>query len=403
MTTDHPTDNAPPKIRLTDWTNEPTLAQLKRDHQDAQVETSQHNENIDRWLDNLNITGTAKLPKQKNRSSVQPKLIRKQAEWRYSSLSEPFLSTPDIFNVSPVTYEDRRAAQQNELVLNHQFNNQLNKVKLIDDYIHTAVDEGTVIVRVGWELEEEEVTKEVPVFAEQSLDPYDPSHNQFVQQLQELMSLAQADPEAFEAAPEEMKRSVQRTMELGYPIEVYISEYKTVTENKVVKNQPTAEVCDYNDVVVDPSCKGDAEKAKFIVYRFTTSLEELRSAGLYENLDSIQVTNNSPLAQADENDPDNMSFNFKDEPRKKFYAYEYWGYWDIHGNGTVKPIVATYVGDTLIRMEENPFPDKKIPFVIVPYLPVKNSLYGEPDGELIKDNQDIVGAVTRGMIDILAQ
>ena len=57
----------------------------------------------------------------------------------------------------------------------------------------------------------------------------------------------------------------------------------------------------------------------------------------------------------------------------------------------------------MIRLEENPYPDQCIPFVSAQYLPVRKSLYGEPDGELLVDNQKIQGAVTRGMIDILAR
>ena len=34
---------------------------------------------------------------------------------------------------------------------------------------------------------------------------------------------------------------------------------------------------------------------------------------------------------------------------------------------------------------------------------LEKSIYGEPDGKLIEDNQDILGAVTRGMIDILGR
>jgi hypothetical protein len=49
-------------------------------------------------------------------------------------------------------------------------------------------------------------------------------------------------------------------------------------------------------------------------------------------------------------------------------------------------------------MEENPFPDKKLPFISVQYLPTRKSIYGEPDGALLEDNQKIIGAVTRGMI-----
>ena len=57
----------------------------------------------------------------------------------------------------------------------------------------------------------------------------------------------------------------------------------------------------------------------------------------------------------------------------------------------------------MIRMEENPFPDQNLPFVLVPYLPVKRELYGEPDAELLEDNQKILGALTRGMIDSMGR
>lgn len=382
---------------LTDWANEPQLAQIKQDYQDAKIEADKQVTQIDEWLDNLHITGQAKLPKNKHRSTIQPKLIRKQAEWRYSSLSEPFLSTSDLFNAEPVTFEDRVAAQQNKLLLNYQFNHAVDKIPFIDKYVRTGVDEGTIIVRTGWEFEEEEVEKEVPAFSERVTN--DP---QFFAQLQQLTQLRQTNPQEFDQLPEELRRSVLRSLELQRPVQVFQSGVKTVTETVIKRNHPTAEVCDYNDVVVDPSAKGDIKKAKFIGYKFTTSLAELEATGLYQNLDKIQLTSNSPLADPDDHNPDNTNFNFRDKPRKQFMAYEYWGFWDINGNGKVVPIVATWVGDVMIRLEENPYPDGELPFVIIPLLPVKNSFYGEPDGALIEDNQKVVGAVTRGMLDILA-
>ena len=96
-------------------------------------------------------------------------------------------------------------------------------------------------------------------------------------------------------------------------------------------------------------------------------------------------------------------FNFKDRARKRLWVYEYWGYWDIDGSGKVVPIVAAWAGNVLIRMEENPFPDKAIPFVLEQFLPVRRSTHGEPDGALLEDNQKIIGAVTRGMIDIMGK
>src|SRR5690606_38275235 len=79
--------------------------------------------------------------------------------------------------------------------------------------------------------------------------------------------------------------------------------------------------------------------------------------------------------------------------------HEYWGYWDTDGSGELKPIVATWIGNTMIRMEENPFPDGKLPFIVVPYLPALRELNGQPDAELLEDNQNIIGALVRGMID----
>ena len=93
--------------RLTDWENEPTVSDLKKNIDDADRDQASHLINVRRWLDNLHVKGSAKPPFIKGQSSIQPRLIRKQAEWRYASLSEPFLSSPDIFDVSPRTAGDK--------------------------------------------------------------------------------------------------------------------------------------------------------------------------------------------------------------------------------------------------------------------------------------------------------
>jgi len=148
---------------------------------------------------------------------------------------------------------------------------------------------------------------------------------------------------------------------------------------------------------------GDLDKANFIIYSFEASISELKRDGKYNNLDAIDIENNDILGEPDHSSEGDASFNFKDKPRKKFVVYEYWGYWDIKGDNVLVPIVGAYVGNTLIRLEENPFPDQRLPFVSVQYLPVRRSIYGEPDGELLEENQKVIGAVTRGMIDIMGR
>jgi hypothetical protein len=357
---------------LVDWKNPPQLADLKADFESAQVAHDVHTQEVDNWLRVLN--GEQTINAKKGRSKLVPKLARKQAEWRYAALSEPFLSTDDLFNTAPQTFEDKESAMQNGMVVNYQLNCRMDKVKFIDEYIRTAVDEGTVIVRVGWEFEEGE--RKVYEDVMESQPAMDPNTGQMA-----------IDPNTGQPAMQEVKVGVNEVM-------------KTVT----IKNHPVLDVCDYNNIILDPTCEGDIEKANFAVYSFETSLSELKKDGRYTNLDDINFESASVLAEPDHAvNSDDTSFTFKDKARKKVIAREYWGYWDIDDTGEVKSIVATWVGSTFIRLQENPYPDKKLPFILVQYLPRRKNIYGEPDASLIEDNQKIVGAVTRGIIDIIGR
>ena len=154
---------APPS--LTEWPNEPDVRTLKMDAETARPSHSVQMSKIGNWNDLLNATGKFKPQTVKGRSSVQPKLARQQAEWRYSALSEPFLGSNKVFSVKPTTFEDEEGARQNELVLNWQFRTKFNRVKLVDDMIRATVDEGTCILRVGWKRVTTTVMEEVPVWA----------------------------------------------------------------------------------------------------------------------------------------------------------------------------------------------------------------------------------------------
>ena len=383
---------------LTSWAKEPSLRDLKQNLEDAKPIHEAQKAKINEWLDNLNVTGKAKVKTPAGNSAIVPKLIRRQAEWRYSALSEPFLSTDDLFNVKPVTWEDREAAQQNQLLLNHQVNTSLDKTNFIDEYVRAAVDEGTVIVRVGWEFEEESYQAREPIVEFHVNPAFAPTH-EFIAQLK------QNSPSQYATdVPDELKQAHDLSLERGMPLEPKILGYRDVTKTRVIKNQPTAEVCDYRNVIFDPTCKGDLDKASFLGYTFESSKAELEKEGKYKNLDKILLSEGSVLGAPDyESDEGSQNFNFNDDARKKFVVHEYWGFMDVDGSGVLKPIVAAWVGSTLIRMEENPFPDKKIPFVVAQYLPVRRSVYGEPDGALLEDNQKVIGAVTRGMIDIMGK
>ena len=373
--------------KLTDWENEPKLDDLKRDLQEAKPFHDEDVAKVNSWLDVLNGTGKHKQNNGKGRSNVVPKLARKQAEWRYPALSEPFLNTPDLFNAEPVTYEDKQAAIQNALVLNNQFNTKMNRVSFIDELVRAHVNEGTCIYRVGWEFEER--LEEVEPYIDFQPNPeFEKTHLR----LHRMMQIA---PEQFAAIPLELLQAHQMYMQDGVPYEPI-----TVTEELVtVKNHPTVEVCAASDVYADPTAKGKIEKVEFVIYEFDTSKSALQKTGKYTNLDKIESKAFAHHETENYHGNDSESFNFSDEPRKKLTAYEYWGYWDIDGSGETTAIKATWVEDTLIELIENPFPNGEIPFIFSSYIPKRNSLTGEPDAELLEDNQRIVGAITRGLLD----
>lgn len=389
--------------KLTAWKNEPSVADLKKNYDDAKVDFDIQLSKLQTWRDNLQVTGSAVVKTRKGHSEHVPRLIRKQAEWRYPGLSEPFLVTDDIFKVYPRTAKDKERARQNQLVLNYQFGTKINKIKFIDELVRAVVDEGTAIIQTGWETYEEEITSLEPVYG---LVP-DPSRK-FEQRYTHLLQLKQEDPEmaaqfidaGIAMALDEFESS--QGMLCSIP---QIVEYKEKKEIVETRNQPVLEVCDLDNLVIDPTCGGDLEKAAFIIKTFETSLSNLKKEGdKYTNLDKIKLDGASPVNNPDyAGSTDIPSFQFTDKARKKLVAREYWGYWDINGSGVTKAIVATWIGDVMIRLEENPMPDRKLPFVAIPYMPKRKSVYGEPDGELLADNQKILGALIRGMIDLLAK
>lgn len=374
---------------LVDWTNPPSVIDLKKDLSEATPYHRVHVQNVDEWLSTLRAD--KKINTLEGRSKVQPKLLRKQNEWRYSALEEPFLSTTDMFKVNPVTAQDVEPARQNELILNKQFRVDIPRIKFINKFIRTAVNTGSVIVKVAWESETGIVNEEqmVPVFP-QSLE----------EATQFLQMLAQEGQITEEQGYEIIQSGQWQQIPIG-------EEPITVEVEKVYINRPVIEVKDSRNVIIDPTCDGNLDNARFVIDRFYTDLSTLKKDGRYSNLDRIEEKEYDARDDAESYNNeyvDKHNYTFEDRPRKKLLAYEYWGYWDIHDDGIVQPIVATWVGDILIRLEENPYPDKKVPFVIAQYLPPDNdSIYGESDAALLKDNQDIIGAVTRGVVDIIGR
>lgn len=402
--TNDPKDlNKSPTSSLTDWEKEPSIADLKGDLEYARQENQDQRNNVDGWLALRDATGPESGVKSKapGRSTVQPKLIRKHNEWRYPALSEPFLNTDRMFEIKPRTAEDKPAADQNQTLLNWQFDTKLDKVDFIDRYVRTTVDEGTCVLRVGWERKTEKVKSTRPIYE------YYPAEGE--EQIQMLVQATQLfineDPQ-YETLPDDLKASVEYGMENQVAVIAKETGEEEFYEEKVTVNQPSIRIVDIRNFYVDPSCEGKWQEAQFMIHTYESTKSDLKARRIYNNLDNVDWNGNRVKSQS--GDPDHTSDSPQADTRinsdkQKVLVYEYWGLYDVHGDGVMTPIVVTWIGDTIIQMTENPFPDRKPPFIVVPYMPILKSSFGEADASLLQDNQRILGATTRGMIDLLGR
>jgi hypothetical protein len=399
------TPNTPPAYidlaKETGWANPPSVTTLAGDIDAARPSQNEFVTQLKLWMDYLETKGAGAAPKRKGRSQVQPKLIKKHAEWRHPSMSEPFLSSAKLFDVAPRTWEDKKGAVQSELLLNHQFERYVDKTAFIDEMVRVGDNQGTAVIEVGWKRITEMVPTEVPTLEFYQLPE---TAEQEIQQLQADIALME-NPLAFNQLPVERKEAAAYSMANGVPVVGKVVSVKMVLTEKIIKNHPTAQIIDLMNLFVDPSCNGKLADARFMAYSFETSKGELRADGRYKNIDQIAVSTNASAqsGEAQHNTTTPNNFQFSDEERKRFVAYKMYALWDIQGNGQLKPIVATWANNILIQLDNSPFSDEEFPFVIIPVNPIPKKWHGEPDGELLIEQQKTVGALTRGMIDLLGR
>jgi len=225
--------------KLTEWEKEPALLDLKNDLENAKPAQQTQVGKITRWNNLLKVENDVKPKKVKGRSSVQPKLIRRQAEWRYSALTEPFLGTGQMFKVEPVTFEDSSAAKQNAKILNYQFRTKLNRVKFIDDYVRSTVDEGTCIVRTGWKRHTIKIKEMVPVYQHYAIQDQE-SADAF----QQALELKTSNPREFnEKLPPEVHEAVKYYEESGQATQ---AAQTTASANVLVANAARKGATIYN-------------------------------------------------------------------------------------------------------------------------------------------------------------
>ncbi len=278
--------------KFTTWKNEPTFKDLYQNYTDAQTDQSIILNALERRKTNLEGGPAVNAPKGK--SNYRPKVIRKQSEWKKPALEEPFLNTRDMFTLHPRTFEDVASAKQNETLLNYQWSTQVDKVEFVGDAVQTIVEDGTVIVKVGWESDEDEilVDKEVPTYA---------SPEESMMMLQQAIQQGQISEE-----------QANQILMSGQPIPNG-TKIIQVPEMVLVTNGPTYEVCDTRNVILDPTANGKPKDLQFAIHEYDTTMSDLKEEefgveksidpetgeevceeyGIYRNLDKVNMSSDA--------------------------------------------------------------------------------------------------------------
>ena len=324
------------------------------------------------------------------KSKVTPKAIKKLHNYAYSGLSEGLLSDYNIVTTSPRGHTDQSESQAQQLLLNYQLNEEMDFDLVADKASRYFEDYGSFYLKLSWNYKERKKKNHKPT----------------------LKQLPEGVP------PEQL----QQLFEQGLLTEdgMLIVD-KEVT--KVVKDHPVISIKKYNQIILGPSTDGSntINSLQFIADKYYSTIDALEATGKYKDLDKvsdremksdydINALPDADFALEFENIMENGEIRPEDrkdiDRTKPIVVTDYWTYIVTKKGQTPVPVVVTFVAGVVIAREESPLGvEVGYPYARGIYAQsLEDDLYdGIPDTPDLEEEQKIIGAVTRGLIDIMGK
>lgn len=351
---------------------------LKHDYKQAKQAKSEIDQLISGWNDAYYGLGLPKVTK--NGSSLVRREVAKQIEWMKANMTEPFTSTNHPVRVNSIKGQNQARIMQK--YANNEFVNNFDRETFMSQLVDVLLREGTAWTRTGWDFREKVIEENITSIT-----------------MPELLERQQKGQEPFTITKNEQKD--------GQP-ETFNVRYKRFTD---LCNKATAEVCRNEHILPDPSARDDND-LRFLFHERLETISSLKESGLYDkdDLDKLESSldderEESTLGSARNSEAQaygyKQDYKTKDKARRKIKIVEYWGFYDLDGDGIAEPIVATWAEkeDVNLRIEENPMPSKAIPFQRAVYSARPFSLWGNALAYFIEDNQKAVTGISRGILD----
>jgi len=359
------------------------------------------------------------------RSRIKSSDTMDAIEWMMPSFMKTFAGSSSAITVSPVGTEDVMKAEKLEKLLNWQFmGRRVQGFNVLYEWIKTSLIYGTSIIKVTWKDIYVKKGFDMPVVGEAQMQDM-MSSSDFIDidgspedimpgtvLSEDVLTTAQNDPI--------MLSKIAHVNSQSYGIQPVAVQamrvYRDVRGTKKIKSYsgPQVEVISPEDFYMDPESRS-IEESQFVIHRVWRTFGELRQLeqdGIYQNVDKVKdwVNKNKEeynnheqserYAAAGQTDPAiNATDNSDQLARKKLEVFEWWGLLDLDGEGLQEPYLVVFCGESILRMEKNPYGHGQAPFeVLRPMLdPFKFTGIGMP--ELVGEFQSLKTALLRQTLD----
>jgi len=350
---------------------------LRHDFKEAKDAKEEIDELINEWNDlyyavRRNRDGDT-IKDKPNRSSIKMKDVAKQIEWQKPNIMEPFTSTRH-----PIELIDAKNAERARVLekwANFEFTEEFDREEFYDQATDVLQREGTLWVETSWETKTENVRTIIPNIS-----------------LEEIMQ----NP----IEPDEINQNNDGTFSVEY------------NEIKEILNNPDSNVCRNEHIFPDPSARKEKEM-RFMASIKLLSISDLRSIDWLdsEKIDTLESRISSEdredttLGITRNNEAERHGYRNEYEPndtiRKHIRIVCYHGFYDLNQDGIAEPIMAMWAEKHNVNLgvEENPFPDKSIPFDRAVYSARPFSLWGNSLAFFLGDNQRAKTGMVRGILD----
>lgn len=364
------------------------LNKIKIDLKNADSSKANINKKIQEWsaLYNADKLGNEEVGK----AQIVIPDVKKASNMQSSLLIAPFISANKLPQTFPKTLADQSSANMNGDILNYQYKNEFDSFSFAREISTILVNEGTCIVKTGWDRK---------VKTEKILNQTD--------------------------IPEDMITAILESYQGDTSINVKLTKGSkkgltniNITKEKVICNKPTAIVCKNENIFVDPSATSFKE-ARFVIHRFYKSVSDIAKEknGIYnlvtdEELSRMRANSNGGKQDYDEAGRESRleqysydhTFSTAVDNSKLIKIYEYWGEYDIDGDGINEQIVITWADDfnVILRCEKNPYPDNDKPFAHCVYGLEPFAIWGYSLAEMIGYIQKMHTALARSYQENIA-